>query len=668
MLFRSIPADISEIAYGNSDPMSTDIPRYISEIAYGEYLESAQSESQKNGNKINIKANQSPPSGTRSTIPYMETPNAATQLSVMGFLGTMPTEVFPESYSTELLNMFQQRIMTMYGNPHGDGLTPRVRDNDDGELKLSSAMSETSTTSLNSTPALVDNMGSNLIDEYDPTLTATGNYSLTQQQGPSFDALDSNIQKLTTTNGMSSPTYDLPSSWHTDPHKSVITKSSGAEVQVIITSITQNFDLIGIRSNRPIPQNCGIFYYEIEINSDSKDNDAVIGLAGLDSNISKMPGIENNTWGFRSTNGSVIYQGITKQYGPKFTKGDTIGCGVNNYNNTVFFTKNGIPLGTAFCDLNISLYPALGIRGGYSVRTNFGQYEFLFDIMAYTRAQKNFFYKIITPPNTNDGNNGIENKKLPELLQQLVSSYFTHLGYIDTARAFQEELQQEKKIFAPTTVNNYHIDNDDDVIMEGTYNDNKNDDDELFRLEDINIINRQTIRRFIMNGDIDSSVLFINEKYPNLLIQNEDISFKLKCQKFIEMIIKGNKLQENNNKNDNNEGLKIEDIYLNESLPYGELLRHEYKKNSKYSQILSDIFSLMAYPNPQNSPMSYLLDNQERIDLSEEVNSAILVSLGKSSIAPLEKLTLHTTQVINHLFERKNKECLLINVKKDFLK
>jgi Ran-binding protein 9/10 len=64
-------------------------------------------------------------------------------------------------------------------------------------------------------------------------------------------------------------------------------------------------------------------------------------------------GLDNNSWGYHSDDGNFFFCGNYNEYGyndygPSFTTGDTIGCCLNFRNNTVFFTKNGVNLGSYY--------------------------------------------------------------------------------------------------------------------------------------------------------------------------------------------------------------------------------------------------------------------------------------------------------------------------------
>ncbi len=62
--------------------------------------------------------------------------------------------------------------------------------------------------------------------------------------------------------------------------------------------------------------------------------------------IFSFPGWEKQSYGYHGDDGqSFSSSGIGKPYGPTFTTGDVIGCGVNMIDNTAFYTKNGIKLG-----------------------------------------------------------------------------------------------------------------------------------------------------------------------------------------------------------------------------------------------------------------------------------------------------------------------------------
>lgn len=101
-----------------------------------------------------------------------------------------------------------------------------------------------------------------------------------------------------------------------------------------------------------------------------------------------------------------------KHYGPTFSTGDTIGCGVNFRTGNAFFTKNGRCLGTfhseqlghmtialdmicanmtfsgqAFKEVKGKLYPSIGMKKpGEHIRVNFGQTPFMFDINSLMKA------------------------------------------------------------------------------------------------------------------------------------------------------------------------------------------------------------------------------------------------------------------------------------------
>lgn len=210
-----------------------------------------------------------------------------------------------------------------------------------------------------------------------------------------------------------------------------------------------------------------------------------------------------------------------------------------------------------------------------------------------------------------------------------------------TARAFAEEIHNEK----------HALNLDADVPVEGV---NIKDD------EDAN--NRQQIRRAILEGDIDQALIYTTQFYPNVLEENGQVYFRLRCRKFIEMIRReaemnrsleeagvkaksnsqarhqpGNDTQRTYNQHTDGredemmtEGeeemmdteedgpqdhtlktVKPEDETMavdaagvselcQDALEYGQELRDEFKNDPSpaVTKHLNEIFALMAYPNP----------------------------------------------------------------------
>lgn len=174
------------------------------------------------------------------------------------------------------------------------------------------------------------------------------------------------------------------------------------------------------------------------------------------------------------------------------------------------------------------------------------------------------------------------------------------------------------------------------------------------------------IRAAVLDGDVDKALKYTTAYYPSVLQENENIYFKLRCRKFIEMIRKCTDMQAptpgtkmppirsngtSEQKRDSFDGyMDIDDPQpitdlghhgmdvessqsfdnqmqlMNEALRYGQELQLEFKDDPRreVKQALEDTFALIAYPDARESSLAPLLELDGRIPVAEELNSAIL--------------------------------------------
>jgi len=141
-------------------------------------------------------------------------------------------------------------------------------------------------------------------------------------------------------------------------------------------------DASSVRATHPIPSSCGLYYFEVKIISKGRDGYMGVGLSAQGVNMNRLPGWDTHSYGYHGDDGhSFCSSGTGQAYGPTFTTGDVIGCGINLIDGSCFYTKNGHHLGIAFQDLPSGLYPTVGLQTpGEVIDANFGQEPFKFDI------------------------------------------------------------------------------------------------------------------------------------------------------------------------------------------------------------------------------------------------------------------------------------------------
>lgn len=262
-------------------------------------------------------------------------------------------------------------------------------------------------------------------------------------------------------------------------------------------------DAASVRTDHPIPAACGLYYFEVKIISKGKNGYMGIGLTSQNFKMNRLPGWDKQSYGYHGDDGnSFCSSGNGQSYGPTFTTGDVIGCGVNMLNNTCFYTKNGLDLGVAFRDLPTKLYPTVGLQTpGEEVDANFGQEPFQFDqiedMIKQMRAEAVANIHNFPLPH----NQGESVALINNLLSfRMVSSYLVHNGYSSTAECFAKTTGQD--------IN-----------------------EELSSIK-----TRQKILKLVMSGRMGQAIEQTLRTYPGLLENNQNLLFMLKCRQFVEMV------------------------------------------------------------------------------------------------------------------------------------
>ncbi|AAG12607.1 unknown protein; 13877-17163 [Arabidopsis thaliana] len=344
-----------------------------------------------------------------------------------------------------------------------------------------------------------------------------------------------------------------------------------------------------VQANKPAPIKCLTYYFEIFVKDSGIKGQIAIGFTKESFKMRRQPGWEVNSCGYHGDDGYLYRgQGKGEPFGPKFTKDDAVGGGINYASQEFFFTKNGTIVGKIPKDIRGHLFPTVAVHSqNEEVLVNFGKKKFAFDIkvclmsvlgtgvtesiaVGYEASERNkqqlAIEKISIPPNIGYG---------------LVKTYLLHYGYEETLDAFN--------LATKNTVPPIHIDQENAI----------DEDDSSYALKQ-----RKNLRQLVRNGEIDTALAELQKLYPQIVQDDKSVvCFLLHCQKFIELVRVGK---------------------LEEGVNYGRLELAKFVGLTGFQDIVEDCFALLAYEKPEESSVWYFLEDSQRELVADAVNAAIL--------------------------------------------
>lgn len=327
-----------------------------------------------------------------------------------------------------------------------------------------------------------------------------------------------------------------------------------------------------IQANRPAPVKRLMYYFEIMVKNAGTKGQIAIGFTNESFKMRRQPGWEANSYGYHGDDG-LLYRGHGKgePFGPTFTTGDTVGGGINYASQEIFFTKNGLVVGTVYKDVKSQLFPTIAVHSQHEeVAVNFGREPFLFDIKAYEAQerlkQQSMMEKISLPQNVSYG---------------IVRSYLLHYGYEDTLNVFDMATSNSVPPISISQQNGFI------------------EQDNMYALNQ-----RKTLRQLIRMGKIEAAFGKLRDWYPQIILDdNSPICFLLHSQKFIELVRVG----------------KLED-----AVKYGRVELTRFFGLEEYKELVRECVALLAYEEPLKSPVGHLLGESQREVVADAVNAMVL--------------------------------------------
>ncbi|KAJ9520786.1 hypothetical protein QJQ45_013966 [Haematococcus lacustris] len=357
-----------------------------------------------------------------------------------------------------------------------------------------------------------------------------------------------------------------------------------------------SLDVGAVQANHPVPAHQLVYYYELTCVDQGEHRKIAIGFAEKGFKMNRQPGWEPHSYGYHGDDGQVYHAaGKGEAYGPTFGTGDTVGACLHQGHQTLFFTKNGVRLKTAFRGVTGRLYPTIGLHSkNEHVRLNFGDMPFKFDLPGLLREEQEAHVREVA-----------SQALPPQVVPQVVRDYLHHCGYAASLAALDSAL------LCPGLPEPLA------VPLQGGG-----------EAEAGCLALRQAVRQRLMAGEVDAALQLVQAALPQVLGPGyEEVQVQLYCQKYIELIRRG-------------EVLAAVECARSLLAPLRAWL-------PQCKGTLRDVVALVAYQKPENSPLADLLLPAQRALVADSVNTALLAAAGgrlpgSVPTSVLERLLAHT--------------------------
>lgn len=146
---------------------------------------------------------------------------------------------------------------------------------------------------------------------------------------------------------------------------------------------------------------------------------------------------------------------------------------------------------------------------------------------------------------------------------------------------------------------------------------------------------RKAIFHFALEGDALQAVELTEKLASNLLEQNEDLHFDLLGLHFVDLVCSKK---------------------CTEALEFAQAKLTPFGKSQKNVEKLEDFMALLAYEEPEKSPMFHLLGPVYRQSIADNLNRAVLAHANLPAYSSMERLIQQATVIRQYLHQELGKD------------